>query len=175
MLAAALEELAEYGYGGFSTARVADRAGVHRTTVHRRWPDHADLIAEALLEDTATAVPIPDTGNLREDLRCLLGSIAKLTDSDQARATIRALIADAGRSLAIGAVVKRVWMSRFDLGEQVIQRAVERGEVRGDISPATMLTQFIGPLYVRLLITGEPLSKRFIDDVVEAGLSGVLR
>lgn len=175
VLAAALEEVNAYGYAGFRTARVADRAGVHRTTVHRRWPDHGELIAEALLEDAGGAIPIPDTGNVRGDLTKLLDSIAKLIDTDEARARIRALVADSARSETIGALVKRIWTSRFALGEEVIRRAVERGEVRDDIPPGTLLALFTGPLYVRLLITDERLTRRFIRDVVEAGLVGALK
>lgn len=175
VLQAALEELREYGFAGLSTARIADRAGVHRTTVHRRWPDHAALITEALLEDTAVAVPIPDTGSVRGDLEVLLHAIAGLVDSPTGRIHTRALIADAARSPEIGEVVSRVWMSRFALGEEVIRRGVARGELRRDIPPATMLATFVGPLYVRLLITDERIDDAFIRDVIEAGLTGSMR
>ena len=35
---AAAELIRERGYDGFSMAAVADRAGVAKTTVYRRWP-----------------------------------------------------------------------------------------------------------------------------------------
>ncbi len=173
VLAAALEEFNRYGYSAFSTLRVAKQAGVHRTTVYRRWPDHADLITDALLEDASTAVAMPDTGEIRGDLELLLGSIAALIDTDNNRAQIRALVADSARSSAIGAVVKRVWTERFALGEQVIARAQQRGELRKDLPAATILAMFTGPLYLRLLITDERLDTTFLTDVITAGLNGV--
>lgn len=172
VLAAALEELDEYGYAGLSTARIADRAGVHRTTVHRRWPDHAELITEALIESAAAAVTVPDTGNVRDDLRELLGSIASLIDTPEARNRIRGLIADAARSPAIAEVVSRTWSARFEIGEAVVARGVARGELRDDLPPVTMLATFVGPLYVRLLITDQPIDDAFLDDVVDIGLRG---
>lgn len=72
MLAAVLEELSVRGYGGLSVARIADRAGVHRTTIHRRWPDRGGLIAEALLDSASAAIAIPDSGEVRQDLQTLL-------------------------------------------------------------------------------------------------------
>lgn len=172
VLQAALDELMEYGVAGLSTARIADRAGVHRTTVHRRWPDLTALITEALLSDTASAVPIPDTGSVRGDLEVLLRAIAALVDSPEGRIRTRTLIADAARSPEIGELVRHIWMTRFALGREVIERGIARGELRRDIPPATILATFIGPLYVRLLITDERIDDAFIQDVIEAGLAG---
>ncbi len=167
-----MDDLTEYGYGGMSTARIADRAGVHRTTVHRRWPDHAELVTEALIESAAVAVPIPDSGNVRDDLALLLHSIAALIDTPGSRKRIRALVADAARSSTIGAVVSRAWGTRFQLGEEVIARGVMRGELRDDVPPSTILAAFVGPLYVRLLITDERIDDTFVDGVIDVGLDG---
>jgi len=167
-----LDEVTEYGFSGMSTARIADRAGVHRTTVHRRWPDHAELITEALLESAGAAVPIPDTGEVRGDLHALLHEISALIDTPERRRRIRGLLADASRSPEIGTLVSRVWTTRFELGREVIERGVARGDLRTDVPPGTMLATFVGPLYVRLLITDERIDDEFIEDVIDAGLDG---
>lgn len=172
VLAAALEELNQFGYGGLSTARIADRAGVHRTTVHRRWPNHADLIAEALIDDAASDIPMPDEGNVRDDLRKLLRAIALRIDTRRARRRIRSLVSDSGRSPTIASVVSRVYSTRFEVGEEVIRRGVARGEVRGDITPMTIFTTLVGPLYLRLLIIDERLDEQFIDDIITVALDG---
>ncbi|MBL8925521.1 MAG: TetR/AcrR family transcriptional regulator [Pseudonocardia sp.] len=175
VLAAAVDELTEHGFGGMSSARIAERAGVNRTTVHRRWPHLEDLVEEALLDRAAVAVPIPDTGTVRGDLRLLLHEIAEYVDSDARRGTIRALVADSARSPVIGAVVSRVWTSRFGRGTEVVARAVARGELRADIAPATILAAFTGPLYVRLLITDERIDDSVIEAVLDVGLDGARR
>jgi hypothetical protein len=54
-----------------------------------------------------------------------------------------------------------------------MERGVARGELRADIPPATMFATFVGPLYVRLLITEERIDDEFIENVIEAGLDGV--
>ena len=48
MLDAVVAELAEHGYDGLTTDAVAARAGVHRTTVYRRWGDVGGLLADVL-------------------------------------------------------------------------------------------------------------------------------
>jgi len=55
----------------------------------------------------------------------------------------------------------------------VIERGLARGKLREDIPPATILAIFVGPLYVRLLITDERIDEEFIEHVVDACLDGV--
>jgi AcrR family transcriptional regulator len=172
VLAAAREEFREYGYGGLSAARIAERAGVNRSTIHRRWGSLDDLMADALIERAAVTIPVPDSGNARDDLRQLLRSIARYIDTAAARSQIRALVGDAARSPAIGAVVSSVWTSRFQVGEEIIANAAARGELRGDIPPATIFETLIGPLYLRLLLTDERIDEEFIDNVIDVALDG---
>src|SRR5688572_9801014 len=70
-LAATAEALAEDGYDALSIEAVGARAGVHKTTVYRRWPTKADLVADAARARSEQHVPIPDTGGLAGDLRLL--------------------------------------------------------------------------------------------------------
>jgi len=175
VLAATIAELVERGYGGLSVADIADRAGVHRTTVYRRWPDLAGLVTEALLEVGAATVPPPDTGSVRGDLRELVGSIAALIDGDATRDSIRALLGEGARVPVIGAVVRDVWSARFAVGQQVVARWVERGRLRDDVPAATIVSALVAPLYLRLMITADRLDDEFLDDVVELALAGALR
>jgi len=68
VLAATLAELGEGGYASLGIERVAARAGVHKTTVYRRWPDRESLVTDALLELAADDFAIPDTGDVDRDL-----------------------------------------------------------------------------------------------------------
>src|SRR5947207_78275 len=45
ILQAAVEELAEVGYGAFTIESVAARAGVGKSTIYRHWPDKLALLA----------------------------------------------------------------------------------------------------------------------------------
>lgn len=172
VLAATIAELTDGGYAALNAARIADRAGVHRSTVHRRWPDLDQLVREALVEAATVAIPMPDSGDIAGDLAVLLHSIATYVADPRTRAQIRALVADASRSPAIAAVVSQVWTTRFRVGEEVIARAAARGELRTDLPPATLLAIFTGPIYVRLLLTDEPIDDAFVERVVELGLTG---
>lgn len=173
VLAATRDELTAGGYTALNAARIADRAGVHRSTVHRRWPDLDELVTEALLDAAGSAVHVPDTGEFARDLRQLLQATAQFVGSAPVRSQVRALMGDAARSPAIAGVVDRVWGSRFRLGEEMIEHAMARGELRDDLAPASILAGFLGPLYLRVLFTDEPVTDEFLDDIIVMGLTGV--
>ena len=48
VLRAALELFNEYGIEGASIGQIANRAGVARTTIYRRWPSREDLLVNAI-------------------------------------------------------------------------------------------------------------------------------
>ena len=47
VLAAAFDVIAEHGIAGATLERIAERSGVSRTTINRRWPDPADVYLDA--------------------------------------------------------------------------------------------------------------------------------
>ncbi len=173
VLDATIAELAEVGYAGLSTAAVADRAGVHRTTVHRRWPDRGSLVAEALLKRSAAEIPIPDTGSLSGDLSRLLRTIAATISEPAANALVRTLLADASASAEVREITGRIWGTRFGLAEPVFTRAIERGEMRDDVPAASVISVFVAPLYLRALLLNEPVDDDYIALVVLVGIEGL--
>src|SRR5260370_21589726 len=67
ILEATLELFAEVGYQGLSIEAIAERAGVGKTTIYRRWSSKEEIIKDALIIMRA-GTDIPDTGNIRDDL-----------------------------------------------------------------------------------------------------------
>ena len=86
VLQATLELLAETGYDGAELPEVARRAGVHPTTIYRRWGTKSRLVGEAILERSRPLSPTPDTGSLRTDLERLLLEGAGLVRTPAVRA-----------------------------------------------------------------------------------------
>lgn len=72
ILRAAVDELLESGYPGMTMDTVAKRAGTNKNAIYRRWPNRAALGVAAYKQLTATALDLPDTGDLRTDALELL-------------------------------------------------------------------------------------------------------
>jgi AcrR family transcriptional regulator len=166
VLDATVETLVDSGYAGLSVDEVATRAGVHKTTIYRRWPNVGELVVEALLDRQSDHVPIPDTGDLRGDLLALLDAVTASIKSADGRALLRAA-QDSGAP-ELDSLVHQFWHARFALARQIFERAAERSEIGRDVDHDLMVELAVAPLFFRHLVTREPLSRAFRVRVVDA-------
>jgi AcrR family transcriptional regulator len=173
VLMAALDELAAGGYGSFSCEAVAERAGVHKTTVYRRWGTRENLMLDALLEGGKVSVPIPDTGSLLGDLVAYGTAMAAVVTAPAFEATVRAVAATGDRDPPLGDASRRFWRTRGDLAGAIVQRAIARGEVPARTDPGLVIEALTAPLYFRLLLSGEPIDAAFVQAVAELVAAGI--
>jgi AcrR family transcriptional regulator len=173
VLAATLGELVDHGYAGLHLEAIARRAGVHKTTVYRRWGDRERLLEDALLAYADRRVPIPDTGSLRGDLAALARTVVANVTSPQTEAILRAIVAAGDREPALAGIARRYWERRFSLAGEIARRAVARGELAPDVEPSFVVEILVAPIYLRVLLTFEPLDEGFVDWVVDAVLSSL--
>ncbi len=169
---ATLQVLQERGYEFTSIAEIAQRAGVHETSIYRRWGTKEALLVEALLARTEEVIRVPDTGTLRSDLVQLLEELRLFFQSPLGAAVTQLLVSTAGDP-EIGSARQIYWSKRFALVKVIFERAVQRGEMVASIDPQLLTEILIGPLYVRLLLTGEPLHIHLPEQIVDLVLHGV--
>lgn len=175
VLGAAAELLTDVGYDKMRVEDVADRAGVHKTTVYRRWPTKAALTADAIALNSADAVPIPDTGTIEGDLKLLAREIAVNIGTESGSRRSRSVAAAAASSDELATAMHTFWAHRLTLSGQVVERAIQRGELPASSDANLIIETVIGPLWVRLLLTGEPITEELADQVVELVITGILR
>ncbi|GAA2064877.1 TetR/AcrR family transcriptional regulator [Streptomyces albiaxialis] len=171
VLAAARQELAEAGYAALTVENVARRAGVHKTTVYRRWKDRETLVTEALTEHLAASILIPDTGAFESDLRELARRMVRSITSVDEQGVTAALYSDAGRLPEIAAVRQGLFADRFRRAAPLVERAVDRGELPEGTDPALLLKSLIAPVYLRLLVLSEPLDDAVADHAADITLA----
>jgi AcrR family transcriptional regulator len=171
VLAAALAELAERGCAALTVEGVARRAGVHKTTVYRRWPDRESLVVDALTDLIAVEVPVPDSGDVATDLRALARALVRWLTSPSGQAVLAAVVSDTLRVPEVAAVKRRFFEDRFRRAEPVVARAVARGELPPGTDPAEVVKALIAPIYLRLLITAEPIDEGTADRAAQVALA----
>ncbi|MEV0147928.1 MULTISPECIES: TetR/AcrR family transcriptional regulator [unclassified Nonomuraea] len=172
--AATLAELVEKGYAALTVEGVAQRAGVHKTTVYRRWKDRESLLVDALAEHMAVDVPVPDTGTVEDDLRALARSLVQSYTSPTGRAVLAAMFTGAARLPEIAAAGGHVFRDRLTRAEPVVTRAVERGELPVGTDPAELLKTLAAPIYLSLLVTGDPVDEATADQAARVALAASL-
>jgi AcrR family transcriptional regulator len=172
-IAATLAELAENGYTAFSLEGVARRAGVHKTTLYRRWGTREDLVLEAMLDRAGRSISVPDTGSLRQDLLELASTVAANAATPEVAAMARTVAAESPYDRRLATANRRFWAERLALDSVIVERAIERGEVAEGTPPQLVIESVIGPIHLRLLLTGEPVDSAFVTSVVDVVLDGV--
>lgn len=168
--AATLSLLAEHGYEAVSVDAVASVAGVHRTTVYRRWGSREALVAAALTANAGTQVLIPDEGDLRSDLVAMLRSVAENLASPLGGSLASAMVGQRD-SPEITALSEHFWTTRFDAAAVIVDRAVQRGELRSGTDPRRLLEAAVAPVWFRCVVQRAEVDRRLIDDSVNAALT----
>jgi len=175
---ATLAELAEHGYGGLTVERVAERSGVHKTTVYRRWGGVEGLIADALELAAGEPWPIPDTGSIEGDLRGIVQLVRSGFADPELGPVSSAFVAAAVQNEAAARSLHDFLVSRHEQSADVVRRAIERGELPDVVDPREVIRVAVAPVYYRLFVAHEPVTEddanRAADAALAAARAGVL-
>jgi len=169
VLDAAIAAVVEHGTIRVSMEEIADRAGVNKTTVYRRWPGVEEILLAAVTRHAEETIPIPDTGDLAEDLRRLSRMVRDAISTPTARALLVA--ARANSDGALGRVREQFWAQRLGLAATIVMRGVERGQCPPVDSPEQVIEHLVGPIHFRLNELGRPVDDAYLEELV----AGVLR
>lgn len=171
---ATLDELAESGYAGLTMERVAERARAGKASLYRRWPSRLELVAEAVRTVLPTPESVPDTGELRGDLIAMLGQAARAL-SGPAGEALRGLLGEALSSGSQLGAMRRTsqGMARKAM-EEVVRRAVERGEVDPGVVTPRRLDAGHALLRHHFLFDGTPVPDELVVQIVDEVLVPLL-
>ena len=176
ILGAAAELLLARGLSEVSMDAVAERAGVSKATIYRWWPTKETLALDALYTEWAAAPSqTRDTGSLRGDLLSMLRPWARLAGSRPYGRVVAALLTEAQTDPVFGAEYRQRFLEpRREQVREIFRRAIERGELPAGTKVEVALDLLYGSMYHRLLNGHAPLNDRFVRDVVDTVLNGVL-
>ena len=157
ILVATIQLLSEVGYTRVTVAEVARRAGVSKPAIYRRWAQKSQLVVEAMVTQMPTRVP-PDTGSISGDLLALTEQlITTMTQTPMGR-VLPGLVAEMAADPVLAASYRGLIIEPTRM---LWRAAVEAGIARGDLAADTdvefVLDALAGPLYLRLLITGDTI------------------
>jgi len=169
-VAQAVLDLFREGKSEFSVAEVADRSGVHRSTIYRRWPTAADLLREALSVHTQR-IEVPDTGTWAGDVHELAGQLAAFL-TDPVEVGMNAALAAGSHPDTDGVVIEH-WTPLFRQMGDIVERAKVSGQIDDRTEASLVLHLLVGPLLMKTAFLHETPSDEFVaqlaDSVVRTG------
>ena len=138
---------------------LAARAGVHATTVYRRWGTVGELLADVATSRFSGDIVVPDTGSLRGDLERYASDLAKDLCDPDTLALVRATIGIGGEQGAAACRGER---------QQQLEAILERERARGGQPPTLERTTdaVLAPLYYRAVFTDDPLTPEWTRTLV---------
>jgi TetR/AcrR family transcriptional regulator of autoinduction and epiphytic fitness len=168
---AALEELADAGYGGFRIESVASRAGVGRSTVYRHWATKAELIEDALQTLNTQPDPKPEiVGTARQRVELLLNHLAGMLTDSTFSACVPALIQAAETDPAVRRFLHEYSAQRRQRLTETVVDGIASGEFPDRIDPDAASVALSGALFYRRLMTDDPPDADLVRAVVDTVL-----
>jgi AcrR family transcriptional regulator len=158
------------GYAGLTLDELAVRSDVAKSTILRRWPSKAAVAAAGVERLALQSVDVPDSGTLRGDLSALLHGARDTFGRGRGQFVPR-LLREAGHHPEITDLLDAVLHTRRQAYRRVLARAVARGELDPSADQELLIDMLIGPLWTRLLITREPVTREYVDANVQAVLT----
>lgn len=172
VLAAAGDLMAERGVAMLTIDEVAQRSGVAKTTIYRHWPERTGLIVDAV-NAGLLHIGTPDTGSLRGDLDAWFSSTIRSHLTGNAGRIIPCLIAEADRNSEVAYLLDRIGAERARVVGLIVERAIERGELRTDLDVDTLVGIIAGPVVFQKMIRRRELTAEYIDAVLDVVLAGL--
>jgi len=166
ILEATVALAAEGGLEDLTMDAIAERAGIGRPTIYRRWASKEELLTDAIdMMVTKYATIVPESGNVRDELVAWARVMIERVQSP----------------------LRSLWLAYFNLEEahvaadalkrahdhttDLVRRAVERGELRSDADPDLLIQLIFAMLWYQVTSHHRHLKPEYAETVVDAVLN----
>jgi AcrR family transcriptional regulator len=170
---ATLEILSKEGYAALTIDRVAAQAKASKATIYRRWKTKEHLVL-AVFDQLPIAAPV-DKGGFEADLVALFGQFARIMQDSPLKGVMPNLVAECVDNPALATALKQVNDQRRAPVRQIIQRALERGELSTDTDVELTIDIIQGAIAIRLYFLLDRLTDRWIRKLVQVVLQGIAK
>jgi AcrR family transcriptional regulator len=174
ILDAALALISEVGYDRMTVDAIAERAGVSKPTIYRRWNCKPEIVADAIRQRKEQRT-FADTGSLRGDLLAVVHALgASLSDED---AHLAAGLTGLLRSSPEFAVIFREHVVETERARwaELLERAAGRGELVAGAAVSPLFLDLAPSLvFTRVMLAREPVDDPFVAELVDRILLPVL-
>ena len=157
--------LAERGFTGASMESIAQTAGVGKDTLYRRWDSKEQLVQHLLtvLVDEGMP-PRPPDDDPRIGLFLFLQDVVRLNTESDFGAIVAGVVGESARNPELAAAFNTFWAGRRRIAGHYVREIVGDGPSSPDIE--RIVDQVVGPIYYRLLLSGDPITDEYLWDLV---------
>jgi len=172
ILSASYELLLESGFKTVTVDKIADRAKVSKATIYKWWPNKAAVVMDGFLS-AAARLPVPDTGSALNDILTHATSLASFLISREG-SIINELVGEGQFDSKLAEEYRaRYFQPRRQQAKQLLEKGMKRGELKENLDVELSIDLIYGPIFYRLLVTGEKLDDSYVHDLVINAFEGI--
>lgn len=169
VLEATRELLAQSGFGSLTIERVADRSGVAKTTIYRRYRSRNDLALAVLLDMLGDVSTQPYAQDTRTELTRLVDRTVDLMSNTLLGRIMQGLVSEVAADVELARTYReRVVSQRVEEVTALVERGIALGELRDGLDPELVTDLLLGPIYYRLFLSGSSMDEGFGGRLVAA-------
>ena len=173
ILKAAADLVLKSGFKAMSIDAIAEKAGVGRMTIYRRWPNKAAIVMDAFFARVDPRTPFRPAKTYIESIRLQMHSLAQAFRGEDG-ALMRALLAEAQFDPELAAAFRERWtLPRRRTAISYFEQGVRDGFLRPNTDLNTMTDLLYAPIYYRLQLGTGPLSDAYIDEIFDHAMRGL--
>ncbi|WP_423753786.1 TetR/AcrR family transcriptional regulator [Bacillus cereus] len=172
ILSASYELLLESGFKAVTVDKIAERAKVSKATIYKWWPNKAAVVMDGFLS-AAARLPVPDTGSALNDILTHATSLANFLISREGT-IINELVGEGQFDSKLAEEYRaRYFQPRRLQAKQLLEKGMKRGELKENLDVELSIDLIYGPIFYRLLVTGEKLDDSYVHDLVINAFEGI--
>ncbi|KAF6631747.1 MULTISPECIES: TetR/AcrR family transcriptional regulator [Paenibacillus] len=173
ILNASYDLLLEQGFGAVTVEKIAERAKVSKATIYKWWPNKAAVVMDGFLSATIARLPVPDTGCVLDDILIHATNLVRFLISREGK-IITELIGEGQLDSGLSEAYRtRYFHPRRLEARLLIERGIERGELKENLDIELCIDLIYGPVFYRLLVTGYPLDDSYVRQLVTNAFKGI--
>lgn len=173
ILSASYELLLENGFQAVTVDKIADRAQVSKATIYKWWPNKASVVMDGFLHAATDRLPVPDTGTTFNDIVIHATNLTGFLTSREG-AIIKELLGEGQFDSGLAEAYRdRFFRPRRLEARGLLEKGIQRGELKNNLDIGTCIDLIYGPIFYRLLVTGEALDDLYVESLVRSAFEGI--
>jgi AcrR family transcriptional regulator len=168
ILAAARALLERGGLTAVTIEAIAHKAGVSRPTIYRYWPNAPAVAMAAFLDASSAPTAAKTSRSPLAALRAQLHAVADAFAAPTGR-SVAAMVAAAQSETELAKAFRNEFIARNrDAARLLLERCVEERLIERPPDIDLALDLIFGPLFYRLLMGHAPITRGFVDQLIDA-------
>ncbi len=173
ILSASYELLLENGFQAVTVDKIAERAQVSKATIYKWWPNKAAVVMDGYLNAATERLPVPDTGTTFNDILIHATNLTAFLTSREGTIITELLGEGQFDSGLAEAYRTRFFRPRRLEAGGLLEKGVQRGELKNNLDVGVCIDLIYGPIFYRLLVTGDTLDKPYVENLVKNAFEGI--